>query len=93
MLPRPRGSTSPLRLPAALAHARDVLADAGSPVLNTDAAWTESSPRWTGPSHKLRLEKLFAARSIFDTEGRLQRAATRTSDADDVIEPAAASPV
>ncbi|AGE66892.1 Uncharacterized protein MBO1_02030 [Mycobacterium tuberculosis variant bovis] len=54
---------------AALAHARDVLADRRLFVL-TDAAWTEFLAALDRPvSHKPRLEKLFAARSIFDTEG------------------------
>ncbi|WP_414738701.1 DUF1778 domain-containing protein [Mycobacterium haemophilum] len=53
---------------AALAHARDVLADRRLFVL-TDAAWTEFLAALDRPvSHKPRLEKLFAERSIFDTE-------------------------
>ncbi|CKR21568.1 Uncharacterized protein conserved in bacteria [Mycobacterium tuberculosis] len=52
-----------------MAHARDVLADRRLFVL-TDAAWTEFLAALDRPvSHKPRLEKLFAARSIFDTEG------------------------
>lgn len=53
---------------AALAHARDVLADRRLFVV-TDAAWNEFLAALDRPvSHKPRLEKLFAERSIFDTE-------------------------
>jgi uncharacterized protein (DUF1778 family) len=53
---------------AALAHAREVLADRRLFVL-TDAAWTEFLAALDRPvSHKPRLEKLFAERSVFDTE-------------------------
>ena len=53
---------------AALAHARDVLADRRLFVL-TDAAWTEFLAALDRPvSHKPRLEKLFAERPIFDTQ-------------------------
>ena len=53
---------------AALAHAREVLADRRLFVL-TDAAWTEFLAALDRPvSPKPRLEKLFAERPIFDTE-------------------------
>ena len=53
---------------AALAHARDVLADRRLFAL-TDAAWTEFLAALDRPvSHKPRLRRLFAERSIFDTE-------------------------
>ena len=53
---------------AALAHARDVLADRRLFVL-TDAAWTEFLAALDRPvSHKPRLGKLFAERSVFDSE-------------------------
>ncbi|MBW0017834.1 MAG: DUF1778 domain-containing protein [Mycobacterium sp.] len=53
---------------AALAHARDVLADRRLFVLD-DAAWTEFLAALDRPvSHHPRLEKLFAERSIFAPE-------------------------
>jgi len=53
---------------AALAHARDVLADRRLFVLD-DAAWTQFVAILDRPvSHKPRLEKLFAEPSIFDPE-------------------------
>jgi uncharacterized protein (DUF1778 family) len=54
---------------AALAHAREMLADRRLFMLS-DAAWTEFLVALDRPvSHKPRLEKPFAERSIFDTEG------------------------
>ena len=51
---------------AALAHARDVLADRRLFVLD-DTAWTQFVAMLDRPvSYKPRLEKLFAERSIFD---------------------------
>lgn len=53
---------------AAVARARDVLADRRLFVLS-DAAWTEFLAALDRPvSSKPRLEKLFAERSIFDTD-------------------------
>jgi len=53
---------------AALAHARDVLADRRLFVLD-DAAWTQFVAILDRPvSHKPRLEKLFSEPSIFDPE-------------------------
>ena len=53
---------------AALAHARDVLADRRLFVLD-DAAWTQFVALLDRPvTHKPRLEKLFAQPSIFDAE-------------------------
>lgn len=53
---------------AALAQARDVLADRRLFVLD-DAAWTQFMPILDRPvSHKPRLEKLFSEPSVFDPE-------------------------
>lgn len=53
---------------AALAHARDVLADRRLFVLD-DAAWTQFVALLDRPvTHKPRLEKLFAQPSVFDAE-------------------------
>ncbi len=51
---------------AALAHARDVLADRRLFIVD-DAAWTQFTAVLGRPvTHKPRLEKLFAEPSIFD---------------------------
>ncbi len=74
VLPRPRGLTFNFTQPAALAHARDVLADRRLFVL-TDAAWTEFPAALDrGPFPQARLRR-FAARSMTPIRERLQRAA------------------